>query len=305
MGPNPADPFGDPISLDTTSNRRAAGSLSPDGPPTLSDSIVSWTPTTANAGKDYVVIFGAGSLTLLSTLTMSGSFRLIVSSSELAMTVDMDVDLADLGSVNATGALLIDATGVAGALQIGIQAGTMKSGPGFSLSGTASLLVNTRSAAVPALSLPAGPYAQVGVAGTLAIGLETGTSFVMAGNFILTTSGTEVAVTASADPHGRDRRCHHLLHAVGWRADDHGERPCRAYTLGSGGSAGLSGNGFAFSGFFTLDVNTTGEEVAKINGRDVNLAAGPYVRVLVDGDPAVAGSKATSPSGRARGTASG
>ena len=293
MGPDPANPFGPAISLETVDGNGVRSLIVPGGPPTLEDSIVSWTPTAANDGEGYVVIFGAGSLTLLDTFTLNGAFRLVVSGSELAMTVDMAVDLADLGSVNATGTLLIDSTGLAGALQLGVQAGTQKSGPGFSLSGTITLLVNTRHAAVPALSLPAGPYVQVGVAGTLAIGLDAGTSFVMVGNFVLTTTAGETAVTASATLTAElggvtlfsmQSDGVLLMSASGIAA---------RITLGTGGAAGMSGDGFTFTGFFTFEVNTTGQPVSQVNGVTVNLAAGPYVRVLVGGDPAAAGSEAT------------
>ncbi len=288
-GPNPADPTGPEILLEGPGRTISI----PGGPPVLGDGIANWVPTAENAGKPYAVIFGGGSLSLLGTFTLDGALLLILSPAELAMSVDMSLSLADLGTVNATGTLLIDSSGVAGALSIGVQAGVFKSGPQFSLSGVAFFMVNTRASPVPALHLPAGPYAQVGITGTLILGLASGTSFTMVGNFVLTTTATETAVSASstltAELGGVTLFSMQADGALVMSANGIAAR----IVLGSGGSSGLSGDGFTFTGYFTLEVNTTTQAVAEINAVTVNLAPGPYVRVRIGGDPAVSGSTAT------------
>jgi len=254
---------------------------------------VSWTPTAANAGRPYLVVFGGGSLTLLSTFELKGALLLIVSPAQLAMSLDMSIDLSGLSSVNATGALLIDSEGIAGSLTLNIQTGTSKSGPGFSLTGSAHLLVNTRASAVPDLDLPAGPYVQVGVTGTLIIGLTADTSFTMVGNFILTDTASATEVTASSTLTAEVAG----VNLFSMQADGSlvlsSAGIAAKIVLGAGGSGGMSGSGFQFSGYFTLEVNTTPDPVQTINGVDVNLPAGQFVHILIGGDPSVPGSQAT------------
>jgi len=50
------------------------------------------------------------------------------------------------------------------------------------------------------------------------------------------------------------------------------------------GDPSIGGTGFSFHGAFIFELNTTDQYIAQIGGVDVNLAAGPYIRLSVTDD---------------------
>src|SRR5207302_1362850 len=107
---------------------------------------------------------------------LEGSFTLTAGANGLEIgatsTVKAIVANVTLLSLNATGALLINKSGLAA--KITLSAGTGFSSGGFQFTGSFVLAINTTSAVITSIAgqevdLPGGPYAKISVSGDLRI----------------------------------------------------------------------------------------------------------------------------------------
>jgi hypothetical protein len=224
---------------------------------------------------------------------LAGSFALSVSSDEVAISAAATLTLRAGGiqmlSLDASGALLVRANGIAGKVALTLRAnGGPSPALGFNFSGNLSftLEVNTTNTSVAtinnvAVDLEAGIYGRILVAGDLNV-----QGLVISGTFGLTVSNLEVAISASASLALRAGGVQVLAFDVlgAMRISSSGLAAKLALSLAANGGPAPA-LGFEFSGSltFTLEINTTNAQVQTINNVTVNLPAGIYGRVIVAG----------------------
>ncbi len=255
----------------------------PAGPPRLGE-------PNGPAGA-YFVISGQGGLTVADTVELSGQFSIEVSAEGVSLFVNMEVIVegAELGFV--TGAMRISQAGVIAYFSTGVQFGNEgETGVFFNVGVTVA--INTTPDPVAVLNgitvnMPGGPYVQVGAGGVLEILFAPGTGFRIEGNFqVIGEEGSvEFSVDAVLSARLDGTTVFSLMAEGALRIDvATGVAGRLALSLEGGNVAG--GNGFSFGGnlTFELEINTTDSDVLTIAGQNVNLPAGPYARIAVDGE---------------------
>ncbi|MCA9212340.1 MAG: hypothetical protein KDB27_04685, partial [Planctomycetales bacterium] len=115
------------------------------------------TPDTTADGWSYVLLHAAGSATLPG-YSLNGTFDLLVEPSRAVMTASGQLSVGTssitIGTMNAAGALQINAAGLAGKLSVTATSGGSPFGSVFNVSGGVHLLINTTSQDV-SIDLPA------------------------------------------------------------------------------------------------------------------------------------------------------
>ena len=291
----------------------------PSGPPqgSMTETQVNsvWTGAYAVSGAagPYVVVAGAGNLKLVG-LSLNGSFYFQMSDSPgtgfvLALTVDVSGMVPpSVGTATVTGALDITSAGEVALLKVSGSGGGAPTdfGAGITLQVNTELGINTTNQEVSqiggiTLSSPLlkNSYA-IEAAGTLTLGVG-GAGFAINGVFSLTLSHSDngqaddvsttiiqVGGTLTATVGGTTLLA---MQADGVLSASYktvsGTSSATVYgalVLTSSGADPLSGNGFAFSGSYLLEVNTSGARQSPkdingnslmFDGQTVTLAAGP------------------------------
>ena len=282
-------------------------------------------PGNSTTTSNYVQIYAVGTMTfgtdtnkfvLLAdptAVTPNDStlgLYLSVSGSGIAVTAGARMSIVAGGtsilSADATGAMLISSSGFAASLTVT----TTMTDPGghYAFNGVFTLQVNTTgvaqtvgsginiSAGPGSSGSPAGPYFQMYVAGTLVLGSTntntasgTYTGMYMGGDFYLTASSAGLAVTASSTLYLKVAGANIFTFTANGALliNSSGIAAKISLTIGTGSS----GTGFSFgaSVTFRLELNTTGSAVTTINNQTVNLAAGPYFKVVASGKLVIGG----------------
>ena len=220
----------------------------------------------------------------------------------------MTLQLAEVTilSLGASGGLLIENQGtdqdplyaIAGILTLTQGQGSVVNGNGFVFNASFTLELNTTDHAVDLglggdPDLVSGIYARVHADGTLGF-LVANTGFVLDGVFDLEVDTNGLIITTEADFIARVAGTDILkLNAVGFLLINASGIAAKIdLTLGTG--ADTSGTGFSLGGTFTFELNTTNQFFGTINGVNVNLAAGPFVRLAIDGHIALSVGNANS-----------
>ncbi|MCG8701351.1 MAG: hypothetical protein MI922_25075, partial [Bacteroidales bacterium] len=218
---------------------------------------------------------------------------------------DVAVDgmlIAKLGSEtileidNTYGALRITNSGteeapiylIAGKLSVGISGNDPFNGNGFEFDAMMFLEVNTTGEAVDidgdsVNDLKAGVYVRIHAEGSLSLQLASQTGFLLDGMFDLEMGTNGLMVAAEAQ-----------FQAIvgGQTILEMGATGALLITpagiasrieLSTGAGADIGGNGFNFDASFILQVNTTGQAVSTIADVTVNLEAGIYLRLAING----------------------
>jgi len=290
-------------------NTRTTAATVPRVTVSTTDGTVSATLTTATISAQTVRLFVAGALTLrqgtgatqTDAFTLQGGFEVAVTPTVMTLNASAFVSVQSLGSFATTGSFQFTAAGAAGIVSLGAALGNTaaltRSGTGYSFDGRFRLEFNTTGAAVTNVAgsgqnLTAGFYVIVRVSGTSPADPATLTlgAFRMSGLFAFqvgtaTVGGSTVAALQVAATNA-------TLAVVGAGNNT-------LFSMGASGAlllaptgiaakitlsgSGVSGPGYAFSGGFLFELNTTGLAIPTIAGAAVNLAAGPYTRVSVTG----------------------
>ncbi|MCC6235017.1 MAG: calcium-binding protein, partial [Verrucomicrobiales bacterium] len=177
---------------------------------------------------------------------------------------------------------------IAGRLVLSVGSGSILNGNGFEFAASLSLEVNTTNQAVdldPGVAGPelqAGVYVRVAASGLLGFGVN-GTGFYLNGGFFLEVGTRGLIIAANALLEARVSNQKILgLNAVGALLIGQGGIAAKIQlTLGAGASASTSS--FSFGGTFLFELNTTGQAITTVGTTTVNLAAGPYVRLFING----------------------
>jgi hypothetical protein len=225
------------------------------------------------------------------TLYLSISAQGLAVSASATMAIEIGGSPITLGSVS--GAMLISSSGFAASLTLTATLNDPNGNYGFN--GTFTLQVNTTgvsqtvgsvtiSAGPGSSGSPAGPYFQMHINGTLALG-STNTSessgILMNGDFYLTISSSGLAVTASATLQLKvSGTSLFTFSAAGALLINSSGIAAKISLTISGGSTGI---GFSFSATFLLEINSTGSPVNTINNVSVNLPQGPYFEIIASG----------------------
>jgi Ca2+-binding RTX toxin-like protein len=198
----------------------------------------------------------------------------------------------DVFTFDASGALLINGSGIAAKISLSLGGDTSVGGAGFEFGGTFTFELNTTAQTIPtiggiAVDLGPGPYTRIQVTG-LSPGQDAwlqfsiggaSNGFRMEGSFTLQgrIDGLELAATArlKAVVAGTPLLS---LDALG------------TLLIGTDGIAAKinvgtswAGTGFSFSGSMTFELNTTHRYIDAIAGQPVALPAGPYARIGIAG----------------------
>lgn len=219
--------------------------------------------------------------------------NLVVSGStdNFSVTVDgvllADVQGQRLLEIDASGLLKINAAGIAGRLSLTAGADSPFSATGFGFASGVSLIfeVNTTGTEVRPTAgdpLPAGVYARMHADGLLSFEVNQ-TGFSLDGTFDLEVGSNGLIVTTEATLLAR------VAGETLFRFNAEG-----ALLIGGGGIAGRigltlqggppEGDGYRFDAGFLFEINTDTQGVDRIADQQVDLAAGPYVRLQADGD---------------------
>jgi len=257
-----------------------------------------------STGGPYVEVHAFGAM-IFGTATNgfqlnNGDFYLSAGGGGLAVSASATMALVvggtSLVSVSASGGMLISPDGFAAILTV---TATLNDPNGhFGFGGTFSLQVNTTgvdqqigavtvSGSPGTAGAPAGPYFQVYISGTLALGstnTSASTGMLMTGDFYLTISSGGMAVSATTTMYLKVAGANiFTFHANGALLIT-GSGIAAKITLGI--TAGSSNTGFSFGATvnFTLSLNTTGTAIATINNVAVNLPGGGfYFQVVASG----------------------
>ena len=257
------------------------------------------------------MVFGSAA----NNFTLSGDFYLTLSTGlvfSTDATFTATINNHSLLSLAATGDMEITTAGLIASFTLTASSGSPLSGTGFKFSGAFVFQVNTTADVVNAIGnttlptpLAAGPYAQIAVTGSLALGANLTLpnnglfiGFYLDGSFILSIGSTGLAVSAIATLNAKaiTFASGHatntatllsltangaLLIAYGTTTSTYGIAAKISLTSGSA----YHGAGFAFgSGIhFEFDVNSLPVSVPTINNVAVNLPAGPYFKIAASG----------------------
>ncbi len=280
-------------------------------------------PDGATTGGDYVEVHARGNLVFGTTtngfLLNNGDFYLAFGSQGLAVsasaTMAIEVGGTLVFSATASGGMLISSSGFAASVTV---ASTLSDPSGLGLyafGGTFTLQVNTTGtqqiigsgstavvvAAGPGASgSPAGPYFQMYVSGSLALGTTNtaaSTGMFLVGGFylVISNSGLTVAANGTLSATVGGSTLITLTASGALILTTSGSNPGLAgeLTLTLNGSDPLEGSGlFAFTGTFTLQVNTTGvQQTVTVGSTTTTITAGangssvsgPYIEVDANG----------------------
>jgi hypothetical protein len=262
-------------------------------------------PNGSSASAVYFEIYASGSLVFGSTsngfLLNDTNLYLSIGSDGLAVSASasmvIEVGGSSLLSVQAAGAMLISTSGFAASLTATASLNDPSGANLFAFGGTFTLQVNTTGVTqtigngagmvtIPAgpgpNATPAGPYFQMYVSGTLALGTENTTAssgLFVNGNFYFSISTTGLTISANGTLTavvGGDTLLT-MTASGGLILNYGGANPGLAGDLVltvSGGNP-LSGSDFNFNGSFTLQVNTTlVDQQFVINGVNTTVTAG-------------------------------
>ncbi|MDE3068412.1 MAG: hypothetical protein KGJ60_12810, partial [Verrucomicrobiota bacterium] len=285
----------------------------PAGSPDVTE-IGGVTLPTAIAPQTFLVE-GTGTLSLY--LTTGTGFQITGSIVAGTTTINGNsVDILEIsGTITATvsGSTLLTATvngellvlpsqgGLAGELNVTLNAGNPLDGSGFSFNGSFDFEINTTGADQTAPALPggstpitisggSGAYSEIHANGTLTFGNATN-GFALAGDFYLSVSSSGLVITTrvgfTATLGGSTVM---TLNASGaMEITSAGLAASFTLTASSGSPFSMSG-AFSFSGAFTLQINTTNQAVPTIGSTAVNLPKGPYFQIAVTGATLTLGS---------------
>jgi hypothetical protein len=143
------------------------------------------------------------------------------------------------------------------------------------------------------LTIPNTPYGEIEGLGTfyilihadgsLSLQASTSTGFFLNGVFDMRLDAWGLLVTANAELEARvaGQTILHMGATGALLINNWGIAAKIELTLDAG--ADLAGVGFSLGGTFILELNTTENRVGRIGDTTVNLAPGPYVRLLIDG----------------------
>ena len=257
------------------------------------------------------MVFGSAT----NNFTLSGDFYLTLSTGLIFntdATFTATINNHSLLSLAATGDMEITTAGLIASFTLTASSGSPLSGTGFKFSGAFVFQVNTTADVVSTIGnttlttpLAAGPYAQIAVTGSLALGANLTLpnnglfiGFYLDGSFILSIGSTGLAVSATATLTAKaiTFASGHatttltllsltangaLLIAYNTTTSNYGIAAKISLTSGSA----YHGAGFAFGSgvHFELDVNSIPVSVPTINNVAVNLAAGPYFKITASG----------------------
>ncbi len=230
-------------------------------------------------------VAAAGALQILG-LVMDGVFQITLGADYLQLEAEarLRVDVAGwtLFDFQVAGGLRVGAKGVAAEINLALNAG-VPAFLGFSLEAAYQLQVNTTREAVQlgAVSLEAGYYGRLRIDGTLTVA-----GFQLQGRFRLTAGGLEVRLEGQAQLRLE------VAGTVLLKFDADASLAINEHGIAAAFGLSLSQNlpaGFgSFSGQFAVRINTTGQAV-KVEKAGVDLEAGSYGKVLLDGQVSVLG----------------
>ncbi len=201
-----------------------------------------------------------------SVLSLSGYFDLTISSNGLAVTANATLSLLSLITFQATGALLINSTGIAG--KITLKAGIGLSSSLFDFSATFILEVNSTRAAVNQINnvtvnLPAGPYFEIVGDGVLTIGGTGGVNITGSFTFTISNGSIQFQLNAVLDMFG-------IYFTVDGMAGFYSDGIAMSIQLSLGGSNSptvtIIPDVLGLSGSFLLEFNSTGTAHFGVDG---------------------------------------
>ncbi len=263
-------------------------------------------PNNTNVGAVYFQIYAAGDLVFGTAsngfLLDNASLYLAVGSNGLAVSAraKMIIEVAgtQLFSATAAGGMLISTSGFAASLSVMASMNDPSGANLYAFNGLFTLQVNTTGAQVtigsgpsaiviPAgpgpNSAPVGPYFQMYVSGSLAMGpgvTSANNGFFVTGSFYLaiTTTGLTVSANGALTAVVGGATLLTMTASGGLILNIGGSNPGLAGELTLTLSAGnpLSGTGFSFNGSFNLQVNTTlVQQTVTVGSVLTTISAGP------------------------------
>jgi hypothetical protein len=249
-------------------------------------------PNGSSTPAAYAEVHANGTITFGSStdgFELTGDFFLAVGSDGLDVSLNTTLSVVigsqTLLSSSASGGMLISSTGFAASLT---ATATLTDGQYYAFGGTFTLNVNTTGTTQTVgtdITVPAtanggvpGPYVELAVSGTLALGTTTTNSstgtgiYLTANNFdiTITSSGLAISVSSATLELVVAGTPFFTLNATGaFLISDQG----MAARVSVTGSSIPQDSVFAFHVSLLLEVNTTGQTVSSINGQTVNLPA--------------------------------
>ena len=234
---------------------------------------------TSTPGSAYFEVDASGTLlfgTASNGFALNGDLFLSIGTAGLAVSTN-DTFTATVGggtviSLSASGAMEITSAGLAASLTLTASSGNdlfSNSSLGFGFTGVFTFEVNTTAKAVSdmvgstQLDLPAGPYFQIYISGTLGLGTSNtsaATGLFLTGTYYLTIgdNGLAIAATATLTATFDGTTLLSLGADGGLLLNSSGLVGVINLTVSNGSTNPLSGTGFSYAGTFTLQVNTTG-----------------------------------------------
>lgn len=226
-------------------------------------------------------------------------------------------------TMNAAGELIVDANGkIAGDLALSVSANNPLSGTGFSFSGSFDLRVNTTGTSISvtnpaggaAIVLTAGPnggttgavYAEIRASGTMYFGSASNGFQIQNTFFYLSFSNAGLAVSASGNLAVviGGAKLFSISGSAAMLITAQGLAASLTVTVSSGAAVAGSNGYYAFSGTFTFQVNTTGQDAVIPNGPTISgspgypgATPGSYVQLKIQGTMALGGTSTASSSG--------
>ena len=250
----------------------------PNQPGTGAPVMIAAQPQGAPNPEPYLQIVGMGSLDILNSIDLSGTFTLLASPQVLTIGLDMQFNLAvdgvTLDSFQTQGGLTVSSQGIVAAVSLN-QNTPFSSSFGIGLNASFLLEVNTTGQAqtVGGISLPAGangPYALVHAQGDLTVG-----SFDINGSFDFSTNAASTTIAAAGSV---------ALGPLG-SINVNGQLTF----VDAGGAPGLYGilqaaltsdpalQNFSFAVAFQFEINTTGV-AQQVTGFTINTTSGDVVQ---------------------------
>ena len=283
----------------------------------------------SSTGAVYFEVYASGSLIFGSSdqngnltngfgLTGASLYMSISTGSGLAISASASLEIAINGtqvvSASASGAMFISSAGIAATLTASASLNSPGNTNLYTFGGKFSLQLNTTGVqqnivtptgtvtiqAGPGSSgSPAGPYFQVFVSGTLALGtgsVTNSTGIFVAGSFYLSVSTQSLIIAASGtlSVNVAGATLFQMTAVGGLILNYGGSQPglAGALILTVGSTNPLSGSGFAFSGSFTLELNTTlvsqqiqtpTQNITISAGADGSSTPGAYFQITAQG----------------------
>ncbi len=193
---------------------------------------------------------------------------------------------ATLVRANADGFLAITKPGavylIAGTLTLQLGSNSALNGNGFNFNATLSLQVNTTNTAVGAL--PAGVYVRLHADGDLSFQTPSQTGLLLHGLFDLEVGSNGLSIAAVSQLRAQVAGVTILQFQANGALLINASGIAASISVTLGSLSPSSGSGFTMGGAFTFALNTTSQAIAQIGGVNVNLAAGPYVRIVIAGN---------------------